>query len=324
MTTSGTSTFNYTRDQIIRRALRQCGAIASGETPDAQTVTDAADALNAMVKEWNTIGIHVWAESEGILFLQAEQAQYSVGPSATDQATQTNPPNFAQTTLSAAAANGATSISVTSSTNITISDNIGVLLDDGSLFWTTVSNKVSTTITLASGLTDSAASGNTVFDYTTKILRPLRISDMRRYNILSAIETPMVRMARLDYRDLPNKANTGTPTSFFYDPLGGAVTYGLIYIWPIPVAVVDTVKFTWLRQIQDFNAASDTPDLPQEWINALVWNLSVQLAPEFDVPPPRFQILSAMAAQSLDRVTGWDREPESTYFGVSMDYPQGR
>jgi hypothetical protein len=43
MTTSGTTSFNYTQSQIIRRALRLVGAIASGETPDAQTVQDCSD-----------------------------------------------------------------------------------------------------------------------------------------------------------------------------------------------------------------------------------------------------------------------------------------
>ncbi len=325
MATSGTSTFNLTRDQIIKSALRKAGAIESSETPSAAMVNDCADALNMMVKEWDTLGIHLWTESEGTLFLQPGQYQYSLGPSSPDHATQTLPPNYIQTTLTAAASAGATSITVDSITNMLNGDNIGVVLDSGDIFWTTVSGSPSGSIvTLTSGLTSAAASGNNVYDYTTAILRPLRLVAARRKLISSGIETPMVRMSRLDYRDLPNKANTGIPTQFFYDPLGGAINYGIFYIWPAPVDATNLVNFTWYRQIQDFNSAGDTPDFPQEWINALVWNLAAEMAPEFDLTPTRFTLLKAQAQQKLDMVTGWDREPESVYFGVSYDQPYAR
>jgi hypothetical protein len=322
--TSGTSSFNYTRDQIIKAAFRKIGAIESGETPGAQLVTDAADALNMMIKEWNTLGIHLWTEAEGILFLQANQAQYSLGTGSTDHATQTNPPNFVQTTLAANASASQGTITVTSSAGMLVNDQIGVLMNGGEMFWTTIANIAGTTISLAANTTDSSTAGNVVVDYTTAILRPLRVPAMRRYNLISQIETPMINMSRLDYRDLPNKTTTGTPTSYFYDPLGGANVAGQMYIWPIPSVVADAVKFTWYRQIQDFNNPGDNPDLPNEWINALVWNLAVQLAPEFDVPPQRYQLIKAQADESLNRVVGWDREESPIYFGVSIDYPQGR
>lgn len=327
MTTSGSSNFTYNRDQIIRRALRLVGAFQSNETPDAQSVQDAADALNAMVKEWDTLGIHLWTESEGILFLQPNQIQYSMGPSATDFATQTNPPNFVQTSLAAIAAFGATSVTVASAANILVNDNIGIQCDNGAFQWTTVvsANTSTNVVTIASGLTDSASSvGLTVFDYTSVILRPLRIVDARRYNILSQIETPMIKLSRLDYRDLPNKTSSGTPTSYFYDPLGGATPFGIMYIWPAPNPVADAIRFTWYRQIQDFDNPGDQPDFPQEWINPIVWNLAVEIAPEYDIPPQRFQLLKQEATEKLERVFGWDREPESVYFGPALDYPQGR
>lgn len=325
MATSGTSSFNFTRDQIIRTALRKVGAFQSGETPDAGSMNDGADCLNMMVKEWNTLGLHLWTESEGVLFLQPGQVQYTFGTGATDHATQTNPPNYIQTALGANAANGATSIAVTSIAGLLSGDTIGVVLDHGKIFWTTINGAPSgLTVALTAGLTDSATTGNNVYDYTTAILRPLRVLDARRFDIIGGIETPMVKMSRLDYRDLPNKTNTGTPTSYFYDPLGGATATGIMYIWPAPSDATSAIKFTWSRQIQDFNNPGDNPDLPNEWINALVWNLAVELAPEYDLGGQRFALLKGVAAEKLQMVFGWDREPESVNFGVSIDYPQGR
>lgn len=279
-----------------------------------------------MVKEWDTLGIHLWTEAEGILFLQSNQAQYSLGPATTtDHATQTNPPNYVQTTLTLPITFGAQSIQVASIANILAGDNIGILMSGGEIFWSTVNGSpTGNTVNLTTPLTDSANPGAIVVDYTTPILRPLRIVAARRFNLASGIETPMVRMSRLDYRDLPEKQNPGTTTQYFYDPLGGAVQNGQLYVWPVENVVNDAVKFTWYRQLQDFNNPGDNPDFPQEWINPLVYNLAVEMAPEFDMNPQRYQMLKAKADESLSRVFGWDREDDSVYFGVSIDYPQGR
>ena len=52
--------------------MRKCGALATGETPDAESVTTANYALNALVKGWETSGIHLWTETEGTLWLQPD------------------------------------------------------------------------------------------------------------------------------------------------------------------------------------------------------------------------------------------------------------
>lgn len=310
MTSSGTYTFTQNRDQIIRRAARLVGAIASGETPSAAINQDFSDALNAMVKRWQASGLHLWAEQEGILFLQPNQSSYTLGSPTTDHATQV----FASTTLSASASSGAGTVAVTSAAGIASGYNIGILLNGGSLFWTTASNVVGTTVTLAATLTDSASATNLVFAYQTNIQRPLRVLSGRRFNYLSSIETPMnPSLSRMDYRDLPNKATAGTPTQFFYDP---QIPAGQLYIWPILTAATDAIKFTWMRQLQDFNTAANTPDFPQEWTDTLIFNLALGMAPEFGVPTEQYNMIKEQALAYLDTTTGFDREPESYYFQV--------
>lgn len=318
MTTSGSVDFNATRNEIIRGALRKIGAIASGETPDAQTISDCAFALNAMVKHWDTKGIHVWTESEGILFLQPGQVQYELGTGTTDHAAYAL--DNVNTTLTANAAAGDTTLNVVSTSGISGGDIVGIVLDSGTVQWTTTpGGGTTTTIVIADPLTGSASSGNNIYTYTTDLIRPLRVPFGRRFYFLSSIDTPMITMSRKDYRDLPNKTATGIITQFFYDPRGGANTQGLVYVWPAPVDANSALKFTWYRPIQDFDSAANTPDLPQEWIQTLMFNLAVIMAPEYDCPPQRFQMLVNMAASCLDDVTGWDRETESTYFGVNFD-----
>lgn len=317
-TTSGTATFNMNRNAIITMALRKIGAIASGETPDAQTIQDGSDQLNMMVKSLNATGLHIWTETEGILFLQPGQFQYSIGPGTTDSCADLTG-SLNSTTLATSAVSSATTISVSSAAGFTASYQVGVVLDSGSIFWTTQNGAASgTTITLASGLTGSASGGNAVYVYQTQAIRPLRIVSGRRFAFINSIDTQMIAMSRIDYRNQPNKTSTGTITQFFYDPRGGANTQGQVFVWPAPSDVSSAFKFTWWRPVQDFTTAANIPDLPQEWLDALVWNLALKMAPEYDCSANRYEIIKDQAASSLDNVMGWDREPESYYFGVDM------
>lgn len=315
MTTSGTSTFNYNRDQIIRASLRKLGAIQAGETPGPQLIQDCADQLNSMVKFWVASGIHIWTETEAILYTQIGQAQYPLGSGTPSQASTIN--NV--TSLIANVSLGATSIQVLSNFNVSNGIGIGVILDSGAVFWTTVSSFSGTTVNLAAATTDSSTAGNLVYVVSPNIVRPLRIPTARRWNTLSQIETPLIPLSKNDYDALPNKNLTGTVTQWHYNPQGGANNFGVLYLWPTPADVVNNnVKFMFYRPIQDFNYASDTPDLPQEWINPLVWNLAYNMAPEFSVPSEVFQMVKEMATTTFAECQGWDREPEPTYFGVDF------
>lgn len=315
-TTSGTATFNMGRDKICMMALRKIGAIASGETPDAQTIQDCSDQLNMMVKALNATGLHIWTETEATLFLKAGQVAYTLGPDTIDNCADTS---FTATALTNGAGSGATSITVTSATGFAANYYIGVVLDSGAIFWTTESGAVvGSTITLASGLSGTASAGNAVYVYQTDIIRPLRVVSGRRYQLSSGIDTQMIQMSRIDYRNQPNKTATGTPTQFFYDPRGGANTQGILYVWPAPSDATYAVKFTWWRPVQDFTTSANIPDLPQEWLDALVWNLALKMAPEYDCTANRYTIIKDQAASSLDNVMGWDREPESYLFGADM------
>lgn len=73
--------FNYvtTRDDIIKRALRIIGALGTGETPDSAAVTEAAQALNDVFKEWQADGHLLWRRASTVLTAVANDGQYSIG-----------------------------------------------------------------------------------------------------------------------------------------------------------------------------------------------------------------------------------------------------
>lgn len=78
MTTSNSTDFSVTRDDIIKRALRLIGVIAQGETPTTEQVTEAAMALNGLVKAWAADGMPLWAIKQRVVTLVAGQSTYTL------------------------------------------------------------------------------------------------------------------------------------------------------------------------------------------------------------------------------------------------------
>ena len=79
MATSNSYNYTKNRDQIITRALRIVGAIGQGETPTATAVTEAAEVLNDLVKEWEADGMQLWCIRDYILTPTATINNYLVG-----------------------------------------------------------------------------------------------------------------------------------------------------------------------------------------------------------------------------------------------------
>jgi len=158
LATSGTITFNETRDTIISNALSLLGVVAAGETVTTNDTTLCASILNAMMKAWMAQGIHLWTEEEGTIYFVNGQAQYNIQASSGANASDgTGTP--VETTLSANASGS--SITVTTITGMSSGDNIGIQLNNNTIQWTTINGAPSgSTVTLTTPLTSEANSGN--------------------------------------------------------------------------------------------------------------------------------------------------------------------
>lgn len=318
-TTSGTVAYNQVATEIITEAYRICGIINEDEEPTGGQFRTGMVALNSWVKEQEASGIHIWTEEEAILFLQQGQVMYTLGDNSTDHCADAF--GYVLTQVSASAAAGATAIVVTSVAGMAVGQYFGVVLDTGAAYWTTIKsiNTGTLTVTFATGasLPSSASQQNFVFAYTTNIDRPLRIPAGRRIQYQGLIETPLTKMmSRQEYMDLPNKYVPGTVTQAFYNP---SRDQGQLFVWTAPVDATNGIRFTWYRPIQDFLTTDDAPDLPQEWVNCLDWNLALELCPRYSVPAERWDRINAMATAKLDLVRGWDREFQSVYFQLGYN-----
>ena len=91
------STYSVTRDQVIAKALRLLGILEIGDTPDADTVTNAAMSLNLFIKQMSTDGLKLWKNSELIIPLTLNKTVYTLGGATSDLMYDTQAPSVAIT-----------------------------------------------------------------------------------------------------------------------------------------------------------------------------------------------------------------------------------
>jgi hypothetical protein len=304
MATSGSVDFAINRDEIIKRALRLLGVLPFNETPSADQSEDASDVLNMMIKSWQGIGYNLWRYQEATLFPTEGTNEYTLSSTGANVTA-----SYVSTETSAAASSGASTIDVDSITGISSGDNIGVFLDGGTFQWTTVNGAPSgSTITLTDTLTDDVSVDATVYAYTTKINRPLKVMNARR--VISSIETEMYPMSYFEYQNQPQKTTQATPVAYMYD----RKLASKLHLWPAPDDDTVLIKLTLSRELEDFDAQANTMDFPDEWYDAVCYGLAVRLAPEYGINVQTFQVLKQESEQYLQSVLAWDRDDEGVCF----------
>jgi hypothetical protein len=72
--------WRMTRDSIITAALRKVGAVASGATPTSAQLSDGSDALNALVKGWQSLGVRLWTVEWNTQRVAEGKVNYGLDP----------------------------------------------------------------------------------------------------------------------------------------------------------------------------------------------------------------------------------------------------
>lgn len=307
MATSGSKDYSITRADIIEGALRRIGVYDQGDSVPGEENKAAAFALNLMVKEWVARGIDIWLRKEVTVFLQPGSQSYLLG---SDHATIT----FAETTLTTSASGLV--LDVASSSDMSVSDFIGIKLDDNSLHWDTIASvDTATQVTITTGLPSNASSGKKVYAYTTKAGRPQKILYAFRRDT-SDFDTEVTIVGENEYYEQSNKGSSGPPVEVRYRP---TLDNGTLYVWPTDGgSSYDKLVLVAQYLPDDFDDQDDTPEFPIEWGNALVWNLAAELASEYGIPEREQGRLWRIAEHKLEELLSYDVENASVVF--AMDY----
>jgi len=294
---------------IVNGALRLIGEIDANQPTGAPEMQDGLEALNFMIKGWQSQGLHLWTKTEGILFLDVGKTDYLLGPGG-DEAT--NVDDFINTELAIAGSASDTTITLDTSTGTAVDDKIGILLDDGTRQWTTIKSiSVATPgeLVIDDALTGAAAIDNTVFTFTSLLPRPLRLLQLRRDKIDSgADEIEANQWSRQEYFAQPDKTSQGTINNWYYTP---QLTNGRVYVWQTANNADQLARFTYIRPIDINTDTADNPDFPAEWFRILKYQLAVEIAPEYRIAQDRLDRLTLKAEAMLEDALGYDREPDS-------------
>lgn len=329
MTTSLDKAYQSTGNQIIQDAYEHLRVKQKGQNLDADDQAQAERYLNNIIKDLQKEGLFLWKEQEAAVFFQPNRRTYQLGnqstfvcaaddvPSINNQVYATEG-DWVATTLTADAASAQADIDITSLTaysgttlNTTCSGlNVGVVLDDGTIQWSTLSQISTLTITLADNLTGDAASGNRVFIYKTHLDKPLKIlKDNVRIWESSTSEIPIFLQAYTDYNQLADKGTVGFPVQIAYSP---KIDTGELAVWPISQSINNVLLFRYMSAFDIFDGTA-TQDAPPEWTRTLGWLLAAELGSAKGVPLPRQQYIDIKAGSLKESLLDWDTDNSSLY-----------
>jgi hypothetical protein len=124
------------------------------------------------------------------------------------------------------------------------------------------------------------------------------------YRDASGYDYPLDLLTREQYDGYFDKAvTTGAPQALFFDPgaTQQAARAGTIYIYPVPdSAATYTLYIEALVSLTSFATLTTAYTLPDEYLEAIVYNLAVRLAPDYGRPTPAE--VAAIAKASFDNI----------------------
>jgi hypothetical protein len=249
-----------TASDIVTRALRAVGALASGESPAPSEANDAFAMLNDIVDQWSNSPMMVSYQTEIIFDLVDNTYVYTIGQGGTIGGSFTGSIAADVLTVTAVSEGNValgqfiTGSGITAGTRIT-----GFLTGAGS----TGTYRVSVFQTAASTA------------ITSYYQRPLRINSA--FVRVSTLDYPVVPLNIAQYELIGLKTLNGPwPRAFYYQP---SDPVGNITFWPVP----DNGEMHMFADtlLQRFSSLEDSVILPEGYSLALRWSLAEQLIPEY-------------------------------------------
>jgi hypothetical protein len=78
LTTSNNTSWELTRDDIVAAALRKLGVLYEGQTPNAEQISTAAQALNSLISLFQTKGMPLWKRVTQVVTPVLSQQAYTI------------------------------------------------------------------------------------------------------------------------------------------------------------------------------------------------------------------------------------------------------
>jgi len=289
---------------IISNALKDIGALASGETPTPEETQDAFYTLNELLDQWSNEDMMIFYKTEIVFPITPGQTQYTIGPGGQIGASITG-----SITGNILTVTGITSGAIAVGQTLS-----GAGITDGT--------KIQQMLTGAGGNVNELGTYQVNISQTVAFTainlyyqRPLNIdSAFVRINTNSngtpivngGLDYPVAVLNVEDYEMIGLKTLNGPwPKALYYQP---AETLGNLFVWPNPAQgemhlFVNTI-------FSRFVTINDTINLPQGYTMALRWCLAERLMPMFGkASATQIAMITAFAGQAKATVKRTNMKP---------------
>ncbi len=285
---------------LITSALRRIDSYQPGETLSNEDANDALETLNDLLDSWSNEKFHIYGTQESVLAWINGQFQYKIG-------------NPWMSDLGEAAFTGICTSGSPTITSVPIIPSdlvVGASLKDTANVipsGATVTAIGTNTITMSANAT-ATTSGADSISYTIPgdfaIPRPLRITG--GFTRINELDFPFdVYTTQTEYTSILFKYQPGPwPTVGWYN---NVYPYGLLNVYQAPGQAAELHLFT--DTLLANLALSDVMQMPPGYARALIWNLALELWPEYwgiqDVPAN----IKKRAHESLAAIKSINMEP---------------
>lgn len=286
MATSGTvGTTVIDTSALIEHSFRRCKVLPQAQTPE--TVLIAKECLHMLLLNLSNRGLNLWAVEKAFMGITAGQAAYATPAGTIDVLNVIyTQPTLATATFSAIATGG--KASMTASARII---RVGFMLSSGwagamaiesstdNITWTPQTTLDTTTYATGQYYWADLPVGTTAQYFRV-------VSSTTPYPVVSAVQIatavydlPVTIWNRDTYATLNNKAAQGRPSTnyFFEKKLTPQIT-----LWPVPNNSTDHLTIYRHRQAQDVGTLIQTLEVPQRWLDSIIWLLAARLC--FELP----------------------------------------
>lgn len=127
--------------------------------------------------------------------------------------------------------------------------------------------------------------------------------------------THLKKLTREDFLLLGPIGSLGIPESIY---ILKQLTQNVINLFPAPDKSTYKLVIDYVMRLQDFVSATNMPDFPVEWSDALIWGLAFRISHEYGVPIQEREALRREAEQFFIEAFANSREGGSIQFGRKM------
>jgi hypothetical protein len=299
--------FTDTTSSIINDAAMFTGKLAIGDTLEPEEYNLALRELNRMskglmLKNDRSPGMKLWLRRTGFLFLNASTGQYNLSANSTVSPGWTE--SFAVANTVGPNPPGQNVVHCVSTAGMATNNNIGLVLDNNTLEWTTVASVINTTaVMVASNLTFSMNNQSIAYFYATNA-QPPQVIDFVNLRDNNGNDLNIDILTYEEFTSLPAKQSQvyqGDPVAIYYEShLVGSNPFG--FLNTDVNGAIDLTKYlvvNFVREIQDWVNPTDQPDFPKEWNSALVYGLAKRLSPYWNTNWTKIQDDLATGAIAL-------------------------